>query len=93
MMVIEIVAGVIAGSMALLADGPHFTFGVGKISSLAGFASTVLLLGFTVVMATESVGRLIDPRTNAFDHALVVAVTGLLVNGFSVSPGNNATPF
>ncbi|NNE60255.1 MAG: CDF family Co(II)/Ni(II) efflux transporter DmeF [Woeseia sp.] len=109
MMVVEITAGVVYGSMALLADGLHmashttalgiavfayviarrlaadrrFTFGVGKINSLAGFASAVLLLGFSVVMATESVGRLFDPRIIAFDQALVVAAVGLLVNGFS----------
>ena len=72
MMVVEIAAGLIYGSMALLADGLHmashatalgiavfayvisrrlasdrrFAFGVGKINSLAGFASAVMLLGF-----------------------------------------------
>jgi len=66
-----------------LAADRRFTFGVGKINSLAGFASAVLLLGFAVVMATESVARLLDPRTIAFDQALIVAVVGLLVNGFS----------
>lgn len=109
MMVIEIAAGVIYGSMALLADGLHmashatalgiavfayviarrlagdrrFSFGVGKINSLAGFASAVLLLGFALVMATESVDRLISPVAISFDQALIVAVVGLAVNGFS----------
>lgn len=109
MMVVEITAGLIYGSMALLADGLHmashatalgiavfayviarrlaadqrFSFGVGKINSLAGFASAVLLLGFAVVMATESVDRLISPVTISFDQALIVAVVGLVVNGFS----------
>ncbi len=109
MMVVEIAAGVIYGSMALLADGLHmashatalgiavfaymiarrlatdrrFSFGVGKIDSLAGFASAVLLLGFALVMATESVDRLISPVAISFDQALIVAVVGLAVNGFS----------
>ena len=109
MMVVEITAGLIYGSMALLADGLHmashatalgiavfayviarrlaadqrFSFGVGKINSLAGFASAVLLFGFAVVMATESVDRLISPVGISFDQALVVAVVGLAVNGFS----------
>jgi cation diffusion facilitator family transporter len=109
MMVVEITAGMIYGSMALLADGLHmashatalgiavfayviarrlaadqrFSFGVGKINSLAGFASAVLLLGFAVVMATESVDRLISPVGISFDKALIVAVVGLAVNGFS----------
>ena len=109
MMVIEITAGVIYGSMAMLADGLHmashttalgiavmayvvarrlaadrrFAFGVGKINSLAGFASAVLLLVFALIMVIESVERLIDPRAIAFDQALIVAVVGLVVNGVS----------
>lgn len=107
MMVVEIVAGLVYGSMALLADGLHmashaaalgiavlayvvsrrlardrsFTFGVGKINSLAGFTSAVLLMGFALLMVTESVDRLINPLPIEFDHALLVAVVGLLVNG------------
>jgi len=109
MMVVEITAGLIYGSMALLADGlhmashttalgisvfayvisrrlaadPRFAFGVGKINSLAGFASAVMLLGFALVMVIESADRLINPLSIAFDQALIVAVVGLLVNGVS----------
>ncbi|MCI0516802.1 MAG: CDF family Co(II)/Ni(II) efflux transporter DmeF [Woeseiaceae bacterium] len=109
MMVVEIVAGLAYGSMALLADGLHmashatalgiavlayvlarryatdsrFTFGTGKVNSLAGFASAVLLLGFAVVMVTESIDRLIDPVIISFNQAIVVAVFGLVVNGIS----------
>jgi cation diffusion facilitator family transporter len=66
-----------------LAADPRFAFGVGKINSLAGFASAVMLLGFALVMVIESTGRLIDPVTIAFDQALIVAVVGLFVNGLS----------
>ena len=109
MMVIEIITGLLYGSMALLADGLHmashalalgiavlayvisrrsaadrsFTFGVGKINSLAGFASAVLLMGFALLMVTESTSRLINPLAIAFDQALMVAVIGLIVNGAS----------
>lgn len=109
MMVVEIWAGLIYGSMALLADGlhmashatalgiavfayvisrrlasdPRFAFGVGKINSLAGFASAVLLLGFALVMVIESTDRLINPLSISFDQALIVAVIGLVVNGVS----------
>ncbi len=109
MMVIEITAGVVYGSMALLADGLHmgshatalgiavfayvvsrrlaadrrFSFGVGKINSLAGFASAVLLLGFALLMIGESLDRFINPTAIAFDQALIVAVIGLVVNGAS----------
>jgi len=109
MMVVEIVAGLVYGSMALLADGLHmashatalgiavfayvvsrrlaadrrFAFGVGKINSLAGFASAVMLMGFALVMVIESADRLINPLAISFDQALIVAVVGLLVNGVS----------
>lgn len=109
MMAVEITAGLIYGSMALLADGLHmashtialsiavfayiisrrlafdrrFTFGVGKINSLAGFASAVMLLGFALIMVIESVDRLVNPVTIAFDQALLVSVVGLVVNGVS----------
>lgn len=109
MMVVEVAAGLIFGSMALLADGLHmashatalgiavfayvmsrrlagdqrFCFGVGKINSLAGFASAVLLLGFAIVMVTESADRLVNPLAISFDKALIVAVVGLIVNGIS----------
>lgn len=109
MMVIEIVAGLVYGSMALLADGLHmashatalgitflaylaarrlatderFAFGTGKINSLAGFSSAILLLAFAFIMVTESTTRLIDPIAISYDQALVVAILGLVVNGLS----------
>ena len=66
-----------------LAADSRFSFGVGKINSLAGFASAVLLLGLAVVIAAESVDRLISPVDISFDQAIIVAVVGLAVNGFS----------
>lgn len=66
-----------------LAWDSRFSFGVGKINTLAGFASAILLLGFAAAMVTESVGRLINPVEIVFDSALLVAVIGLIVNGVS----------
>jgi cation diffusion facilitator family transporter len=109
MMVVEIAAGLVYGSMALLADGLHmashaaalgisflayvvarrfaaderFSFGTGKLNSLAGFASAVLLLGFALIMVTESTSRFIHPVEITYDQALLVAVLGLVVNGIS----------
>jgi cation diffusion facilitator family transporter len=66
-----------------LASDRRFAFGVGKINSLAGFASAVMLLGFALIMVIESVDRLINPINIAFNQALIVAVIGLAVNGAS----------
>jgi cation diffusion facilitator family transporter len=106
-MIVEIAAGIVFGSMALLADGLHmgshasalaiaafayrytrshakdarFCFGTGKVNSLAAFASAVMLAVFALVMAWESVRRLLSPVTIEFNQAILVAVLGLVVNG------------
>jgi cation diffusion facilitator family transporter len=106
MMVVEIAAGYLYGSMALLADGwhmgthvaalgislfaygyarrhaddPRYSFGTGKVSSLAGFASAVALAVVALMMGAESVQRLLSPQTIHFDEAILVASVGLAVN-------------
>jgi cation diffusion facilitator family transporter len=105
-MIVEILAGIAYGSMALLADGwhmashvcalgltalayylarkyrrnPKFTFGTGKIGDLAGYSSAMLLAVIAVLMAYESLQRLLDPVTIRFNEAILVAVFGLVVN-------------
>jgi cation diffusion facilitator family transporter len=105
-MVVEIMAGQLWGSMALLADGWHmgthvaafaislfayryarrhagshrFSFGTGKVSVLGGFASAVALAVVALIMALESVSRLVKPHAIQFDGAILVAVAGLVVN-------------
>lgn len=119
MMVVEIAAGLLFGSMALLADGLHmashavalsinafayvyarrhahdarYSFGTGKVNALGGFTGAVLLAVFALVMAGESIERLVYPVAIAFDQAIFVAVLGLLVNGASVwILGQHAAP-
>jgi cation diffusion facilitator family transporter len=110
MMLIEIGAGLMFGSMALLADGLHmashtaalsinafayvyarrhahnegFSFGTGKVNTLGGFTGAVLLAGFALFMAWESIERLLSPVEIAFNQAIIVAAMGLVVNGASV---------
>lgn len=109
-MVVEVVAGILFGSMALLADGLHmashaaaltinafayvyarrhahdtdFSFGTGKVNALGGFSGAILLVLFSLLMAGESVARLIKPVDIIFDQAIAVALLGLIVNGISV---------
>jgi cation diffusion facilitator family transporter len=106
MMVAEIIAGMIYGSMALLADGVHmathagaltiaalayryarryqhdsrFAFGTGKVGDLSGFASALVLAVVAVIIGVESVGRLLNPISVAFNEAILVAAIGLVVN-------------
>lgn len=105
-MVLEIAAGLVFGSMALLADGWHmashaaalgitalgyglarryacdrrFCFGTGKIGEMAGFTSALLLAVIALIMAYESINRLMEPVAISFDEAIAVAVLGLVVN-------------
>jgi len=62
------------------ADSSRFTFGTGKVSALGGFASAVALVVIALVMALESIMRMIEPREIRFDEAIGVAVVGLIVN-------------
>ncbi|NNL99520.1 MAG: CDF family Co(II)/Ni(II) efflux transporter DmeF [Gammaproteobacteria bacterium] len=61
----------------------RFSFGTGKVSSLAAFGSAILLAAFAMVMAGESIVRLVNPVTIAFDQAIIVATVGLAVNAIS----------
>ncbi|MCS6842719.1 MAG: CDF family Co(II)/Ni(II) efflux transporter DmeF [Caldilineales bacterium] len=108
-MVAEIAAGLLFGSIALLADGLHmashtvalainlyayvyarrhagnreFSFGTGKVNALGGFTGAVLLAVFALMMAWESIERLVSPVAIAFNQAIPVAVFGLVINGLS----------
>lgn len=106
MMVVEIAAGSVFHSMALLADGwhmsthvaafvitalaysfsrrhatdPRYSFGTGKIGVLGGFASAVVLAMIALLMAGESLHRMLNPLPIQFNEAIGVAVIGLAVN-------------
>ncbi|MCW3798050.1 CDF family Co(II)/Ni(II) efflux transporter DmeF [Sphingomonas sp. BN140010] len=59
---------------------PRYSFGTGKLGSLAGFASALGLAAVALGIAWESIGRLRAPQDVQFGEALVVAVIGLAVN-------------
>lgn len=67
------------------AGDPGYAFGTGKVDSLAGFASALLLAAFAALMAWESLLRLFRPAPIDFDQALPVAFLGLVVNGLSLA--------
>lgn len=64
----------------LHADSPHFSFGTGKVGDLGGFASAVVLAVIALLMAVESIQRLISPIAIHFNQAVLVAIVGLAVN-------------
>ena len=62
------------------AHDPRFTFGTGKLGDLAAFTSAIVLAMIALLIAGESVVRLLHPVSIAFDEAIAVAVLGLGVN-------------
>ena len=57
-----------------------FTFGGGKILSLGGYTSSVLLLFIAGSMIVESLSRFYEVRAIHYNEAIIVAVVGLVVN-------------
>jgi cation diffusion facilitator family transporter len=62
------------------ADNPRFSFGTGKVGDLAGFASAISLAIVSLLIAAESLRRLIHPHGIDFVQAGGIAVAGLIVN-------------
>ena len=62
------------------AHDQRFVFGTGKLGDLAAFTSAIILVMIALLIAWESVGRLLYPLPIAFDQAIPVAVLGLCVN-------------
>ena len=58
---------------------PRFAFGTGKIGDLAGFANAVVLALTAVLIAVESVQRLLAPQAVDYGSALPLAAAGLVV--------------
>lgn len=59
---------------------PRYSFGTGKLGSLAGFTSALGLMAVAVGIAVESVSRFFEPRSVDYGEAMLVAVIGLIVN-------------
>lgn len=62
------------------ARDPRFAFGTWKIEVLAGFASAVLLMAIAALMVFGSVERFFFSEPIHYQEAILVAVTGLIVN-------------
>jgi cation diffusion facilitator family transporter len=62
------------------AHDARFTFGTGKLGDLAAFTSAIILAMIALLIAWESIDRLLHPIAIAFNEAIPVAVLGLGVN-------------
>jgi cation diffusion facilitator family transporter len=57
-----------------------FTFGGGKILSLGGYTSSLLLVIIAVSMIVESISRFYETKAIHYNEAIIVASVGLIVN-------------
>ncbi len=57
-----------------------FTGNSGKILSLSGYSSGLMLLIFAVVIMIEAIERFFDPADIVYKEAIFVAIIGLIVN-------------
>lgn len=103
--VVEVAGGLIAGSVALVADAGHMlsdalavglalgaswlagrpargraSYGLGRAEILAALVNGATLVGLSVWVLLESIGRLVDPTDVEGGLVLVVGGIGLLVN-------------
>jgi len=62
------------------ATSGDFTFGTGKVGSLAAYTSAIILGSIAVLIVWQSIQHLVAPQPISFDEAIPIAVLGLLVN-------------
>ena len=75
-----------------LSNSEKFPSGTGKISTLAGYTSSIFLGLTGIWVIFEAVSRFIAPIEINFNEAILVAVIGLLVNAgciYVMEHGNN----
>jgi cation diffusion facilitator family transporter len=58
----------------------QFSFGSGKLIPLGGYSSALILGVIGVLIAVDSIDRLLHPQAVNFGDAILVAVVGLIVN-------------
>jgi len=62
------------------AKDARFTFGTGKVGVLGAFTSAVVLSIIALLIAADSIHRLLVPQTIHFREAIIIAIVGLFVN-------------
>lgn len=76
-MLVEVVGGILSGSLALLADAGHM---LTDAAALAAFVNAIALVVITILIVWEAIERFQTPRPVAGGMMMVIAVAGLLAN-------------
>ena len=64
-------------------NSDKITFNKERALALAGFSSAIILQVMAIIMAVESLHRLLNPAEIRFSEAIIVAILGLLINAAS----------
>ena len=75
-----IIFSLIASVIARWESNQFYTYGYGRVETLAGFVNGLALVFASVNIMWEAIERIIEPRELGSDNLLTVAVFGLLVN-------------
>lgn len=74
------VAGVAYAVARAHSRNPRFAFGAGKVGYVAGFANAIVLGVTALLIAVESLERLLNPEAVDYHGAIGLAAAGLAVN-------------
>lgn len=69
--------------VAMKGRDAHYSYGYGRYSMLGGWLTSVVLIAGAAVMLSVSVSKLADPPSPNTNGMMLIAVFGLLMNGFA----------
>ena len=82
-----------AAYMAMWPSNQIYTYGYSRYEVLSGFTNGVFLIGFSIRIVVESIGRIINPRRIDPEHFLAVSIAGFLVNVVGLIFFHEAHPY
>lgn len=61
----------------------HFTFGYARFSLLGALINSLVLIGGSIFVVSEAIGRLLEPQPSNARGMLLFAIVGVIVNGYA----------
>lgn len=60
-----------------------FTYGYGRFSLLGALVNSVILIGGSIFVVYQAVGRILEPEPSDAQGMMIFAIVGVLVNGYA----------
>lgn len=90
---VSLLIALLAQWVAMRQPSSRHSYGHGRIEVLAGLFNGLLMLGLIAWIASEAIGRMLQPQAVLGEMVVIVAVLGLLINAgvaWSLSRGDNS---